>query len=87
MWFSRRKDKRKAEETVDYKNLFESFANGATLFKKLQKQCHPDQYYGTEKEDIATRLFMELNANSSNYSELLKIEERIKEELLDQSHA
>lgn len=87
MWFTLRKEKRKAEETVDYKNLFESFANGATLLKKLQKQCHPDQYHGTKKEETATRLFMELNTYSTNYSELLKIEKRIKEELLDQSHA
>ena len=87
MWFARKKDKKMVENPVDYKNLFESFANGAALLKKLQKQCHPDQYHGTKKEETATRLFMELNTYSTNYSELLKIEKRIKEELLDQSHA
>lgn len=61
-------------------NVVESIAKAKGLHKKLILLSHPDKY--PNKIELATKLSELVNANRYNYRELLKLEERIKNELL-----
>ena len=63
----------------DCNNIVQSMARCKKLYKKLTILCHPDKH--PYKTDIATDIMNEINNNRYNYSELVKLKKRIKEEL------
>ena len=63
----------------DCNNIVRSMARCKKLHKKLAILAHPDKH--PDKTDIATRLMNEINTNRFNYSELIKLEKRIQDEL------
>ena len=64
----------------DCKNVVNSIAKAKSLHKRLIVLDHPDK--NPDKVELATKLSELVNENRYNYSELLKLEERIKNELL-----
>ena len=75
------KGRKKNEQSIDYSSLFSSMENGQQLFNQLKVRCHPDRYIGTEKQALAEEIFKQVQANSTNYSKLLVLKERIDKEL------
>ena len=70
-------------EQVNYGPIFQSIGKGKQLFEELRKKTHPDRFIGTEKENLALEIFQLVEANSTNYEELLKLKERIQKELFN----
>jgi len=50
------------------------------LYKKLSIVAHPDKH--PNNSELATKIMNEINANRFNYSELVKLEKKIQEELI-----
>ena len=62
------------------KTVVESIVGAKTLHKELIRKAHPDRH--SDKEELAKEITDLVNENRYNYRELLKLKERIKEELL-----
>lgn len=60
-------------------NVVESIAKSKMLYKELIKKSHPDKH--PQKEKLAKEIAELVNNNRYNYRELLKLEERIENEL------
>jgi hypothetical protein len=61
-------------------NVVDSIAKAKSLHKSLILKAHPDKH--PNKTELAQLLTGLININRYNYSELLKIEKRINNELL-----
>lgn len=57
-------------------NVVRSMANAKSLYKKLIIKAHPDK--NPDKEEIAKALTEEINIHRYNYSELLKLKEKVE---------
>ena len=80
-WFKRllisRKNRIAAmQESV---NVVESIASAKALHKELIRKAHPDK--NPMKIDLAQELSELININRFNYRELLKLKERVENEL------
>lgn len=80
-WFkrlllSRKNRKATISESV---NIVESIASAKSLHKELIRKTHPDK--NPMKLELAQELTELLNMNRYNYRELLKLKERIENEL------
>lgn len=71
---------RPSSKREDCINIVQSMARCKQLYKELSVLAHPDKHpYNSE---LATEIMNEINANRFNYSELIRIEKKIKEELV-----
>ena len=77
LFLSRKHSKEAISESI---NVVESIVGAKTLHKELIRKAHPDRY--SDKEELAKEITDLVNENRYNYRELLKLKERIKEELL-----
>lgn len=68
---------------LDYKdeslNVVASIGKAKSLYKELIVKAHPDKH--PNQSELATTLTELINKNRYNYSELLKIKNRIESEL------
>lgn len=64
----------------DCNNVVNSIAKAKSLHKRLIVLSHPDK--NPNKIELATKISELINENRYNYRELLKLEQRIKNELL-----
>lgn len=80
-WKRKVKPHKEEDQHVDYSSLFASMSQGQKLFNQLKVQCHPDRFIGTDKQALAEELFKQVQENSTNYENLLKLKDRINEEL------
>lgn len=67
------------ERLNESNNVVESIAKSKVLYKELIKKSHPDKH--PEKEELAKEITELINNNRYNYRELLKLKERIENEL------
>ena len=65
----------------DMDNLINSIHNSKSLYKELNRVCHPDRFINDEKILIAESIFQEITENEKNYSKLLKLKSRAEKEL------
>lgn len=70
----------KSFKSEDCNNIVQSMARCKQLYKTLSILAHPDKH--PNKTELATEIMNEVNANRFNYSELLKLEKKIQEELI-----
>lgn len=76
-----RKPKQIFDYDIESQNVVESIFKSKKLYKELIKICHPDK--NPEKSQIATDLSQSLNENRYNYKNLIEIQKRIHEELVN----
>lgn len=69
----------KTERLNETHNVVESIAKSKVLYKELIREAHPDRH--RQKEELAKEITEQININRYNYQELLKLEERIRNEL------
>lgn len=67
------------ERLNESNNVVESIAKSKMLYKELIKKSHPDKH--PQKEKLAKEIAELINNNRYNYRELLKLKERIENEL------
>lgn len=67
------------ERLNESNNVVESIAKSKILYKELIKKSHPDKH--PQKEKLAKEIAELVNDNRYNYRELLKLKERIENEL------
>lgn len=72
-----RKNRKKA--ILESANVVESIASAKALHKELIRKSHPDK--NPMKVELAHELSELININRYNYHELLKLKERIENEL------
>lgn len=70
----------KLAKREDCNNIVQSMARCKKLYKKLSIVAHPDKH--PNNSELATKIMNEINANRFNYSELVKLEKKIQEELI-----
>lgn len=72
-------------ETLDMDGLFDSIRHRdelVPLVKELSAVCHPDRFpESKEKQDLATKLFKQVQTNRNNYPQLVQLKEIIEEQL------
>jgi hypothetical protein len=80
-WFKRlfTPQKKRNEAISESVNIVESIASAKSLHKELIRKAHPDK--NPMKIELSKELTELLNLNRYNYRELLKLKERIKNEL------
>ena len=76
LFLSRKHRKEAISESI---NVVESIAGAKTLHKELIRKAHPDK--NPIKIELAQELTELINLNRYNYRELLKLKERIENEL------
>ncbi len=76
LFISRKNRKAAMQESV---NVVESIASAKALHKELIRKAHPDK--NPMKIDLAQELSELININRFNYRELLKLKERVENEL------
>jgi hypothetical protein len=84
--FIRLINKRQVSEIIvetDISNVFQSIQHSKELHKKLIILCHPDRFIDQNKKNIAEEISKEINNNRFNYKELLKLELKMNQELLN----
>ncbi len=62
-------------------NLIYSIHHSKSLYKELNRVCHPDRFINDEKLFIAESIFQEITENEKNYSNLLELKSRAEKEL------
>ena len=67
------------ERLNESSNVVESIAKSKVLYKELIRKSHPDKH--PQKEELAMEFTELVNNNRFNYRELLKLKERIENEL------
>ena len=67
------------ERLNESNNVVESIAKSKMLYKELIKKSHPDKH--PQKEKLAKEIAELVNNNRYNYRALLKLKERIENEL------
>ena len=80
-WFKRffLSRKNRKEAMLESANVVESIASAKTLHKELILKAHPDK--NPTKVELAQELSELINVNRFNYRELLKLKERVENEL------
>ena len=80
-WFKRLflSQKHRKEAISESINVVESIAGAKTLHKELIRKAHPDKH--SDKEELAKEITDLINENRYNYRELLRLKERIENEL------
>lgn len=78
-WLFRLFRKRKKEKIDEGLNVVEGISKAKKLYKELILKSHPDKH--SEKEELAKEITELVNNNRYNYRELLKLKERIENEL------
>lgn len=71
--------KRKKVNIDEGLNVVEGISKAKKLYKELILKSHPDRH--PEKEELAKDITEQININRYNYRELLKLKERIDNEL------
>lgn len=94
MWFFKKKQteqdiliERIKAEQLDMQGLFSNINKRGeveALFKELSKLSHPDKFENNpEKKDIAQKLFIQIQNNRNNYTQLMELKTIIKVKLLN----
>ena len=80
-WFKRLflSHRQRKEALSESANIVESIASAKSLHKELILKSHPDKH--PDKEELAKEIADLVNENRYNYRELLKLKERIENEL------
>ncbi len=80
-WFKRLflSRKNRKEAMLESVNVVESIASAKALHKELIIKAHPDK--NPTKVELAQELSELINVNRFNYRELLKLKERVENEL------
>ena len=71
--------KRKKVKIDEGLNVVDGISKAKKLYKELILKSHPDKH--PEKEELAKEFTEQINNNRYNYRELLKLKERIDNEL------
>ena len=79
--FADQEIKRSKDADIDMDNVLRSINLAPELYKKLCRVCHPDRFAGKPQEEIANRLFQELQLVQNNYAELTNLKIQIEGEL------
>jgi len=79
--FADQEIKRSKDADIDMDNVMRSINLAPELYKKLCRVCHPDRFAGKPQEEIANRLFQELQLVQNNYAELTNLKIQIEGEL------
>lgn len=67
---------------IDFDNIINSSFNSNEIYNELKVKCHPDRFPSDVKKNlIAENLFQEITKNKNNIKQLLKLRERVKQEL------
>lgn len=67
---------------IDFQNIIDSSFNSVKLYDELKVKCHPDRFPTDKvKNEIADRLFQEINKNKTNTKRLLVLKEEAKQKL------
>lgn len=67
------------ERLNESNNVVESIVKSKMLYKELIRKSHPDKH--PQKDELAKEFTELVNNNRYNYRELLKLKERIENEL------
>lgn len=67
--------------SIDMDNLMNSINMSRSLYKVLSRECHPDNFINSSKEQIANDIFQEVSRNKRDYGKLKELAERAKKEL------
>ena len=78
-WIKRLFHKKENESVKESINVVASIGKAKSLYKELIVKAHPDKH--PKQLELATTLTELINKNRYNYSELLKIKNRIETEL------
>ncbi len=78
-WIKRLFQKKENESVKESINVVASIGKAKSLYKDLIVKAHPDKH--PSQSELATTLTELINKNRYNYSELLKIKNRIETEL------
>lgn len=78
-WIKRLFHKKENESVKESINVVASIGKAKSLYKELIVKAHPDKH--PNQLELATTLTELINKNRYNYSELLKIKNRIESEL------
>jgi hypothetical protein len=78
-WIKRLFHKKENESVKESINVVASIGKAKSLYKELIVKAHPDKH--PNQLELATTLTELINKNRYNYSELLKIKNRIETEL------
>ena len=79
--FADQEIKRSKDADIDMDNVLRSINLAPELYKKLCRVCHPDRFAGKPQEEIANRLFQELQLVQNNYAALTDLRIQIELEL------
>ena len=71
----------KKSGNIDMNNLMNSIHHSRELYKELSKNCHPDRFVNTPKQEIAEEIFQKISRNKRNYEQLMFIKEEAKNKL------
>lgn len=85
-YLSNRKEMRMAkkkvlEEQIDFDNIISSAFHAKELYDELKTTCHPDRFQDSAIIKKATELFQSVTESKGNYNILLKLKDRIYNEL------
>ena len=69
-------------EDIDFSDLVSSSLLAKDIYDELKMVAHPDRFQDPNEIVFATELFKEITQNKGNYKTLLKIKERVYNELL-----
>jgi len=76
-FFKRKSSSKTKDLEKSMTNIMQSFSHSQPLYKKLIRQCHPDNFINSEQRERAVEYSKRINQNRYDYSELKKIEEEI----------
>ncbi len=74
--------KESSEGEIDFDNIINSSFNSNEIYDELKVKCHPDRFPNDkEKNEIADKLFQQINEHKNNVKELLKLKKEAIEKL------
>lgn len=73
---------RSLKQNIDFDNIINSSFNSDELYDELKVKCHPDRFpYDSEKNNVADKLFQQINKNQNNVKRLLELKVEAIEKL------
>lgn len=74
--------KKTIKEDVAFQNIIKNSIYATEIYDELMEKCHPELFIGDDqREEIANRLFLEINRNKTNYKRLCELKEQARKEL------
>jgi len=66
---------------IDMGNLMNSINGSKDLYKELSRNCHPDRFVKTDKQEIAEKIFQEISKYKRDFNKLNELKQRAINEL------